>query len=112
MHVGNLHREIPAELGAELFTDLASGSSVRIVRIVSRGHRSPADFWYDQDEVEFVLLVSGEAELEFEQGAKRTLHPGDWLAIPAHVRHRVAWTAPDRDTIWLAVFYADREPGH
>ena len=107
MRVGNLHREIPVELPEELFTKLVGGASVRIERIVSRGHSSPAGFWYDQDEAEFVLLVSGEAGLEFEGGEKRTLRPGDWVAIPAHARHRVAWTAADRETIWLAVFHVD-----
>ncbi len=33
------------------------------------------------------------------------LKPGDWVDIPAHGRHRVEWTAPDKKTIWLAVFY-------
>ncbi|MFP8878842.1 MAG: phosphoribosylaminoimidazole carboxylase, partial [Myxococcota bacterium] len=33
------------------------------------------------------------------------LGPGDHLNIPAHTRHRVAWTDPDQATIWLAIFY-------
>jgi cupin 2 domain-containing protein len=33
------------------------------------------------------------------------LEPGDWTDIKAHVRHRVEWTAPDEDTVWLAVCY-------
>lgn len=111
MRVGNLHREIPTELPEELFTTLAASSSVRIERIVSRGHRSPEGFWYDQEESEFVLVVSGSAELQFEDGATRILTPGDWLEIPAHTRHRVSSTATDRDTVWLAVFYAPRSEG-
>jgi cupin 2 domain-containing protein len=109
MHRGNLHADIPADLPDELFTKLAGGSSARVERIVSRGHRSPAGHWYDQDEAEFVLLVAGEARLEFEGVETRTLRPGDWVTIPAHARHRVAWTAPDRDTVWLAVFYTEGE---
>jgi cupin 2 domain-containing protein len=78
---------------------------VRIERIVSRGHASPPGFWYDQPEHEFVLLVEGEAALVVEGEGERRLAPGDWLEIKARVRHRVSWTAPDRATIWLAVFY-------
>lgn len=107
MRAGNLHREIPVELPGELFTTLAGSSSVRIERIVSRGHRSPEDFWYDQEETEFVLVVSGSAELQFEGGATRFLTTGDWLEIPAHTRHRVSSTDAERDTVWLAVFYAE-----
>jgi len=31
--------------------------------------------------------------------------PGNYLDIPAHRKHRVAWTTPDEPTIWLAVYY-------
>ena len=53
-----------------------------------------------------MLLVDGAARLGIEGAGERTLGQGDWLELPAHVRHRVAWTAPAEDTIWLAVFYA------
>ena len=79
---------------------------MRIERIVSRGHASPPDFWYDQDWHEFVLLMSGRARLELADGAPVVeLEPGDWLDIKAHVRHRVDWTDPEQDTVWLAVHY-------
>ncbi|MDH5670755.1 MAG: GFA family protein [Myxococcales bacterium] len=101
---GNLGDAFPAELPEELATDLASIAHTRIERIISRGHRSATDFWYDQDEDEFVLLVRGAARLELEGGDELALGPGDWVHIPAHVRHRVAWTDTEQDTLWLAVF--------
>jgi len=33
------------------------------------------------------------------------MSPGDYINIPAHTKHRVAWTTPDGPTIWLAVHY-------
>ena len=33
----------------------------KIERIVSRGHASPEDFWYDQEENEWVMVVKGTA---------------------------------------------------
>ena len=30
---------------------------------------------------------------------------GDYLIIPAHKRHRIEWTSPDKDTVWLSVHY-------
>ena len=56
----------------------------RIERIVSQGHASPEGFWYDQDEPEWVALLQGAAELEFEDGRRHSMGAGDWLAIPAH----------------------------
>jgi cupin 2 domain-containing protein len=102
----NLFREIPAELPGELAESLCRSEYVRIERIVSHGQASPPGFWYDQEWHEFVLLVSGRARLAFADGTPPVdLVPGDWLEIKAHVRHRVAWTDPDQDTVWLAVHY-------
>jgi GNAT superfamily N-acetyltransferase len=106
IHGGNLAGGVPAQLPAELVTVLADGAA-RIERIVSRGHGSPPGFWYDQDEAEWVAVIAGAARLEIEDGeGVRTvaLGPGDWIDLPRRCRHRVAWTTPDADTIWLAVF--------
>lgn len=100
----NLFESIPSNLPQELYTTLLAGSGVTIERIVSQGHSSPADFWYDQQQHEWVILLAGEAKLQFED---HTLHlkVGDYVNIRAHVKHRVAWTTPEQPTIWLALFY-------
>ena len=102
----NILAEIPASLPQELFQTLLSADGVRIERIVSHGHSSPTDFWYDQDHREWVLLLAGAARLQFEEEGAVELAPGAFVNIPAHKRHRVDWTAPDEPTIWLAVHYA------
>ena len=102
----NLFDDIPDALPEELVEVLAAAPGARVERIVSRGHASPAGFWYDQDEREIVVLLSGAARVAFDGGAAQDLRPGDWLDIPSHARHRVEWTAPDTDTVWLAVFLA------
>jgi len=104
----NLYKNIPAELPEELVTVLAGSGEVRIERIVSAGHASPEDFWYDQDRNEWVLLLSGSAVLSMEKDgmvSQVELVPGDHLLIPAHCRHRVESTAAEEKTIWLAVYY-------
>ena len=100
----NLFADLPAALQGELFQTLLATPHVRIERIVSRGHASPPDFWHDQSQHEWVLLVQGAARLQFDQ-ATVELKPGDFINIPAHQRHRVQWTAPHEPTIWLAIFY-------
>ncbi len=85
---------------------LVSSGRVRIQKIISDSHASPESFWYDQDENEWVLLLKGSAALRFEEKEGLVLlEPGDWVDIPAHVRHRVEWTDPKQKTVWLAVFY-------
>jgi len=104
----NMFDDIPARRPEELVQTLLSTPGVRIERIVSLGHASPEGFWYDQEDGEWVLLLSGAARLRFEDEEPIELGPGSFVNIPAHRRHRVEWTDPDRPTIWLAVHYGDR----
>lgn len=101
----NMLGEIPQKLPTELFQTLLHGENVRIERIISRGHASPEGLWYDQPRNEWVLVIQGEARLRLEGEEPVELKAGAFLNIPAHRRHRVEWTAPDRPTIWLAVHY-------
>ena len=101
----NLLKNLPDHLPEELFETLVDSEEVQIERIVSKGHTSPQEGWYDQDKNEFVLVVKGGARLEFEDGREESVRPGDWLEIPAHVKHRVCWTTDAEETVWLAVHY-------
>ena len=89
---------------AEEFTDLIPDRGVKIERIVSHGRTSPAGEWYDQERDEWVVLIQGEAVLEYETGGKLRLDAGDHVLIPAHCRHRVDFTSRTPPCIWLAVF--------
>ena len=102
----NIFEPVPTNLPEEVSEILVKSDSVRIERIVSRGHHSPDSFWCDQDTAEWVILLKGHAKLEFEEDSKLLeLKPGNFLNISAHQKHRVQWTDPDRDTVWLAVHY-------
>lgn len=102
----NLFAELPAHLPQEHIEELVASPDIKIERIVSRGHASPEGFWYDQDWHEWVTVLQGSAGVLFEgESEPRPLAVGDQLVIPAHTRHRVAWTESGRDTIWLAVHY-------
>jgi cupin 2 domain-containing protein len=107
MNLNNIFTSIPENIQEEMFEDLLKTDQIRIERILSKGQSSPAEGWYDQAEHEWVMVLEGSGVLLFEDGRKITLNKGDFYHIPAHVRHRVAWTDPDRVTVWLAVFYND-----
>ena len=102
----NLYSELPAHLPDELVQTLLFSKHLRIERIVSQGHASSPEFWYDQAEHEWVAVLSGAARLRFEDGETIDMKPGDHVNIPAHRRHRVEWTTPDEPTVWLAIHYA------
>ena len=100
---GNL-LAVPEPADEEIFDVLLSAPGVRIERIVSNGQASPPGFWYDQDWAEWVLVVTGSAEILIEgEPAPRGLVAGDHLFLPAGCRHRVESTAHGTPTVWLAV---------
>ena len=105
MKVENLLADLPTTLPEELETLLADGRECRLKRIVSRGHASTPDDWYDQDYNEWVMVVIGRGRLAFEDGHSVEMGPGDHLVIPARCRHRVDWTTPDTETVWLALYF-------
>lgn len=102
---GNLFKSIPGDLDEEIFTVLMESASVKIERIVSTGQSSPPSGWYDQEENEWVVVLEGEAVLAFPETEDIHLKAGDYINIPAHQKHRVSWTKPNINTVWLAVFY-------
>ena len=74
--------------------------------IVSHGQASAPGFWYDQDHHEWVLVMAGRAAIEIQgQPDAVELGPGSYLNLPAHARHRVAWTDAGKPTVWLAIHY-------
>jgi len=100
--LNNIFSNTPTTSDKELFNIIAQNSNVRIERIVSFGQCSPEDFFYDQDEDEFVILLEGNATVSFEDGSAHNLKRGDYLNIPRHVKHRVDFTS--NPAVWLAVF--------
>jgi cupin 2 domain-containing protein len=97
----NIFKRISGAAGAEEFLTLLESNGVKIQRIVSHASSTPENEWYDQAYTEWVLMVRGQAVLEFEGGEQIQLNEGDYLAIPPHARHRVDETGPE--TIWLVV---------
>ncbi len=102
----NLFDDLPLKLSREITEILTEGKFARIERIASFGQSSPEGFWYDQEQSEWIVVLKGEAKFLIESD-KEPIHlrVGDHLLIPARRRHRVAWTNPDKQTIWLAVFF-------
>ena len=101
----NIFEELPGNLEMEVFEILASSDTTKIERIVSKGHTTASGKWYDQDRHEWVIVLQGEALLIFEDGESMRLTQGSYVNIPAHTKHRVDWTDPTQETIWLAIHY-------
>ena len=103
--MNNIFDAIPEDLEAEVFDRLVESDGVTIERIISKGHKSPASGWYDQDKNEWIIVLCGEATLLFADESSVNLKAGDFIDIPAHKKHKVKWTAANIETIWLVVHY-------
>jgi cupin 2 domain-containing protein len=97
----------PAQ-GEETSTVLIRSARFRLERIHSCASTTPAGFWYDQNEHEWVMLLQGSALLQFaDQPSAQLLNRGDHLLIRPHRRHRVVATDPHPGSIWLALFWLE-----
>ncbi len=106
IEIANLFDAVPAAAEETVATLLEASGGVRLVRIVSTGQATPEGEWYDQDDNEWVAVLSGRAGLKFEgEDEIRVMSAGDYVDIPAHVRHRVEWTDADAPTVWLALHH-------
>jgi cupin 2 domain-containing protein len=105
MSKSNIFENIPKKLEQEFFEEIVAKNGVKIERIVSFGHTTKENEWYDQESEEWVILLQGEAILSFEDAQDIELFAGDYINIPAHKKHRVSWTKESVQTIWLTVHY-------
>ncbi len=102
---GNLFAGLSSRpLSQEVIEVLWQTGPLRLERIISHGQATPPGEWYDQATDEWVVLLTGAARLCIE-GCPSLLdmRPGDHVLLPAHLRHRVEWTDPNADTVWLAL---------
>ena len=104
MDIKNIFDNINVDKNNEEFIKILRDKNIRIERIVSNGQISDENFWYNQDENEFVLLLDGEAILEFEN-REITLKKGDFIDIKSRTKNRIKYTYLDEPTIRLAIFY-------
>ena len=107
--LASLFADIPQQLPEELCQTLLENPTVRIERILSRGHSSPEHGWYDQEQTEWVILLQGKARLSFADAESVDMKAGDYLLLPSHCKHRVDWTSSEPICIWLAIHLYEYE---
>jgi cupin 2 domain-containing protein len=101
--IKRLLESLPAPSPTEHVDALWTRPGLRLERIVSWGQTSAPGEWYDQEQDEWVMVLAGAARLRVEGNDVHEMSPGDSVLLPAHCRHRVEWTDPDRPTVWLAL---------
>lgn len=105
MNVNNIFSNTPVSQQEEIFEVLIRTDAIKIERIISASQIFQPSDWYDQEKDEWIIVLKGKAVLSFEDQLTIHLNEGDYINIPAHVKHKVSWIDPNDKTIWLAIHY-------
>ena len=89
-------------LQSEHFLDLLVYKNIKIERIVSCGHVTK-DEWLQQSNLEWVVVVQGEACVKYDNGDEFYLSSGTSLSIAPFQKHKVTYTSTNPVCIWLAI---------
>ena len=85
----------------EIVEILKKNENVRIEKIISTGQTTD---WMEQEEEEFVMLIQGEAIIEYENKTQE-LRARDTVIIKKNEKHRVVYTSKNPCCIWICIFY-------
>jgi cupin 2 domain-containing protein len=89
--------------GSESFETLLKSNSLLLEKILTHGELKSPGKWYDQEKDEWVMMVQGKATIEYDDGNRIEMKKGDYVIIPAHLKHRVIETSESPDCVWLAL---------
>ena len=106
--MNNIFEHIPEFIPEEISESIIDNSTVKIERIISKGHTSPENGWYNQEMNEWVILLEGEAEIEFEDNQEKSVYltRGSYLFIPKNKKHKVIYTSVEPPCVWLTIFFS------
>jgi len=87
----------------EVFETILERGDFKIERIITLDPYTEPGKWYDQDLDEWVILLRGNAKIEFKEEGIIDLNAGDYIFIQAHKTHRINQSGTDEKNIWLTV---------
>jgi len=88
---------------SEVFESILVKEDLKIERIVTLKPYDKPGEWYDQEKDEWVLLLQGNAALEFEGQEIIELKAGDYIFIPSRKKHRIKHSSSHTKCIWMAI---------
>src|SRR6202789_3444693 len=84
-------------------TDASNGAMRAQVTKATQGLGRPTGWHYHVCEHQLVYMLKGWVDLEFEDGRKVRLMPGDSLMIPGGMRHNETGTADELELLEVSV---------
>ena len=84
-------------------TEASNGAMRAQVTRATQGLGKPTGWHYHECDQQFVYMLKGWVDLEFEDGRKIRLNAGDSLMIPGGLRHNETGTADELDLLEISV---------
>ena len=84
-------------------TDATDGQMRAQVTSATQGMGKPTGWHYHVCDQQFVYMLKGWVDLEFEDGTKVRLMPGDSMMIPGGMRHNETGTADELEILEVSV---------
>jgi quercetin dioxygenase-like cupin family protein len=84
-------------------TEATDGQMRAQVTSATQGMGEPTGWHYHVCEQQFVYMLKGWVDLEFEDGQKIRLMPGDSIMIPGGMRHNETGTADELEILEVSV---------
>jgi quercetin dioxygenase-like cupin family protein len=84
-------------------TDASNGRLRAQVTSATQGIGRPTGWHYHVCDQQFIYMLKGWVDLEFEDGRKIRLHAGDSMMIPGGTRHNETGTADELEILELSV---------
>ena len=95
----NIFKNLKYDLTKETIDEIFSSPKIRVERITSSGQTTD---WFNQDENELVILLEGEAIIQFLD-KELTIKKGDVINIPSNQIHKTINLS--NTCLWLCIFY-------
>jgi quercetin dioxygenase-like cupin family protein len=84
-------------------TDATDGQMRAQITSATQGMGKPTGWHYHVCDQQFVYMLKGWVDLEFEDGSKVRLMPGDSMMIPGGMRHNETGTADELEILEVSV---------
>ena len=84
-------------------TDATAGFMRAQITAIKKGLTEPTGWHYHVCDAQFVYVLKGFVDLEFEDGTKLHCTPGDSVFIPGGMRHNETRTSDDMEILEVSV---------
>lgn len=86
-----------------LVESLLESNIIKVQRVVAQGQASNPGVYCPQPDNDFLIMLKGQMDLDYEQSSKVSLRPEDFIVTTEGQTNRIDSTSRNEDSVWLKV---------